>query len=398
MGPVGRGERIVALDVIRGWALLGVLLMNNHDHFRGPAELYAFSPHPSPGALNAATDWVLWLFFESKSVTLFSFLFGVGLAIQLERVLARGERFGRYAVRRLGALLLFGALHVLLLWWGDILHVYACLGFVLLIFLRRSLRTQVIWGAVFLLAPWVVITGMMLLDAGKPPPPYNPGSAVAAFAQSMVGYSDPRWLAGVGVRLQDWWTKTGLIPTLRFASYGLGLFLLGLAAWRHGILRHPERHRALLRRIVLVALPIGLCITFLSLLRWNLLPYSPTRFGRWLTLTRYLVAPPLMSAAYASALLLWLTTPVWRARLAPLSFVGRMALTSYLTHSLVMTWIFNGYGLGLYGRLGPAPAAGIALGLFAAQIAFSRWWLERHPYGPMEHLWRVLTYGRRAVA
>lgn len=395
--PVARGERIVAIDVIRGFALLGVLLMNNHDFYRGPAERYAFSPHPDGGLANVASDWILWLFFESKSVTLFSFLFGVGLAIQLERVLARGHHFGRYAARRLGALFAFGALHVVLLWWGDILHIYAFLGVCLLPFLRRQPRTLFIWGMIFLAAPWVVVTGIALYQAGTVPPPYNPGAVVASYAAALRGYTQDGWLAVAAYRLNDWVEQTRLVTSLRFDSYGLGLFLLGAAAWKRGILTHPERHAALLRRFIVIALPIGLALTFASLLRWHLHPYTPTRLGRWLTLTRYLVAPPLMALSYASALLLLLGNRAWRARLAPLSFIGRMALTCYLSQSLVMTWIYNGYGGGLYGRVGPALAAGLAVALFAAQIVFARWWLERHEHGPVEHLWRVLTYGRRSL-
>jgi uncharacterized protein len=396
--PVARAERIVALDVIRGLALLGVLLMNNQDHFRGPAEVYAFSPHPWPGLADVLTDWVLALFFESKSVTLFSLLFGAGLAIQLERAAVRGSDFSRTAARRLGALLLFGALHVLVFWWGDILHVYAVLGFVLVPFLRRAPRTLLVWGTIFTLLPWLAFTGYTLLRLGVPLPPFNPGAAVGAFAEATRAYTQEGWVAGAGFRLRDWLEHQRLLPTLRFASYGLGLFLLGAAAWRHGVLRHPERHTRWLRRLVAIALPVGLALTAAALIRWNLLPYEPTRLSRWLTLTRYLLAPPLMAFGYGAALLLVLADHRWRLRLAPLAYAGRMALTCYLMQSVVMTWIYNGYGGGLYGELGPAAAATLAVLVFAAQVWFARWWLARFSHGPVEYVWRVLTYGRRQTA
>ena len=146
--PLREENRIVSLDVIRGVALLGVLLMNLHYHFSGPVERYMQSPHPSPGVLNHVVDNLLRFLVEGKAMTLFCMLFAVGLAIQLERYEAKGGgHFWAFAWRRMAALFAIGVLHVVLLWEGDILAVYALAGVLLFPFLRRTPRTVYIWTA-----------------------------------------------------------------------------------------------------------------------------------------------------------------------------------------------------------------------------------------------------------
>jgi uncharacterized protein len=165
-----------------------------------------------------------------------------------------------------------------------------------------------------------------------------------------------------------------------------GLMLLGVAAWRSGVVREPGRHRRLLGAIALVGGAVGGTATGLLVLAAS--------SGRPVALPSELLEPcssvPL-ALAYAAGLFLWLTP----SRAAPFAPAGQMALTNYLAQSLVLGFVFYGYGLGLFGRLGPAPALLIGLALYAAQLAFSRAWLRRYRFGPAEWLWRSLTYGRR---
>ena len=390
--PVQAWERIQALDAIRGFALLGVLLMNLHFWFRGPVEAYLLQAHPYQGFGDAWTDVALMVFFNGKSVTLFSFLFGVGLSVQLERAAARGAAFGAYAARRLSALLAFGLLHILLLWAGDILYYYALIGVFLLLFLRRSPRTAFFWGLALILVP--LAAGLLMSTAPTAAELSQRQAHAAAGAQAaLAAYGHGSWMQAAGFRLRQFWR---LFEEVRgFAPYTLGLFLLGSAAWKRGVFRDPEAHLKLIRTAAWLGLA-GLAATA-ALVAWAIRAgrFSDLDLGSDLAMAAYLVTP-LLSFGYAAWILLLWRKEAWRRILAWLAPMGRMALTNYLLQSLALTWLFNGYGFGLYGKLGPfAGTLGVGLALYALQILLSRWWLRRFQYGPMEWVWRCLTYGAR---
>lgn len=390
--PVQAWERIQALDAIRGFALLGVLLMNLHFWFRGPVEAYWASAHPYRGFGDAWTDVAMMVFFNGKSVTLFSFLFGVGLSVQLERAAARGAAFGAYAARRLSSLLAFGLLHIALLWCGDILYYYALIGAPLLLFLRRSARAAFIWGVALIVLP--LVAGLLL---ASPPTAaelaHRQAQAVAGAQASLAAYGHGSWLQAATFRLHQFW---GIFQDVKsFVPYTLGLFLLGAAAWKRGVFRDPESHLKLIRAVAWLGL-VGLVAT-LALVAWALRAgrFSDLDLGSDLAMLGYLITP-LLSFGYAAWILLLWRREAWRRVLAWLAPMGRMALTNYLLQSLVLTWLFNGYGFGLYGKLGPfLGTLGIGLALYALQILLSIVWLRRFQYGPLEWLWRCLTYGAR---
>jgi uncharacterized protein len=391
--PVSSKERIVAIDIVRGFALLGVLLMNNQYQFRYPSELLILSPHPFPGHLDLAADGFLHLFVEAKAVSLFSFLFGMGLAIQLERAEARGASFGAYAMRRLGALFLFGFLHVLLLWWGDILHVYAVLGFVLLLFLRRRPRTILIAGLVLVVVPSLVIVATGIGDGGPHPPMPSVAAAFGDEAIRVYRYGSWPEVAMFRFRHLAHHAKPGMFAV--FLPYALGLFLLGLWTWRRGIVQRPEAHRGFLRAVCGIGIAGGLAVTALATSSWDVFDLRHGAVAAFIHAAEFAVATPCLALGYGAAILLVTLHERPRRWLAPMASVGRMALTNYLCQSLIMTWIANGYGLGLYAKLGPFDGAILCLAVFLAQILFSRFWLARFRFGPMEWLWRTMTYGTR---
>ncbi|MBS1766554.1 MAG: DUF418 domain-containing protein [Acidobacteria bacterium] len=390
--PVQAWDRIQALDAIRGFALLGVLLMNLHFWFRGPVEAYWISAHPYQGFGDAWTDVAMMVFFNGKSVTLFSFLFGVGLSVQLERAAARGAAFGVYAARRLSALLAFGLLHITLLWSGDILYYYALIGVPLLLFLRRSARAAFIWGLAFIVIP--LVAGLLLASPPTAADLAHRQAQAAAGAQgALAAYGHGTWMQAAGFRLHQFW---GIFQDVKgFAPYTLGLFLLGTAAWKRGVFRDPEAHLKLIRAVAWLGFA-GLAAT-VALVTWALRAgrFSDLDLGSDLAMLSYLITP-LLAFGYAAWILLLWRRDVFRRLLGQLAPMGRMALTNYLLQSLVLTWLFNGYGFGLYGRLGPfIGTLGVGLAFYAFQILSSQWWLRRFQYGPLEWLWRCLTYGAR---
>jgi uncharacterized protein len=396
--PVRVEERIESLDVIRGFALFGILCMNLLTWFRTTPVRYQIEHHPFPGLANRIVEVLVDVLVDGKFFSLFSLLFGVGLAIQMERAEARGARFRSLALRRLGLLFVFGAAHVTLLWLGDILHIYALSGLVLLIFLRRKPRTVHIAFLVLYLLPVVIGAGISLVQSLRhAPPPPGPSSEELAALQTQVDeavriYGKGSYLEILRFRLVDY-TRSFLDIFLIGFFGSLTMFLLGLIVWRRGILRRPEEHTALLRKTIALGVPFAVLprlVRFIPREMWieyGVFWFRPFHGGLVIAGTAGL------ALAYAAAILLLLQRPSARAVLSPLSALGRMALTNYLLQSLLCSTVFYGYGFGLYDRLGPAAAVPIVVAIHALQIPFSLLWLRRYRFGPVEWLWRSLTYG-----
>jgi uncharacterized protein len=310
---------------------------------------------------------------EFKAFSLFSFLFGMGIAIQAERAAFRGVNLAAFLVRRFLVLLVVGVCHLVLIWNGDILVLYAVCGLVLIPFLRLPPRVLLVLGAAALALPHMVPWGM----------PWPSGEGLRAHV-------------GAATRI---YSQGGFLEILKFRWYETRYFMAplvwgvlpktvclmfwGVAAWRSGVVREPERHQRLLRAIFWGGGAIGGTVTALQVLarssgRASGVPGLLQEFGSYLPL----------AFAYAAGVLLWLRPS------RNLAAVGQMALTNYLLESVILGFLFYGYGFGLFGRLGSAVAAGIGIALYGVQVAWSRWWLERFRFGPFEWLWRSMTYGR----
>jgi uncharacterized protein len=398
--PVGIGERLSHIDVIRGIALFGVLIMNIHFWFRTPMWSYRLSSHPWPQAWNVGTDWFLEVVMAAKAMTLFSMLFAVGLSIQMDRVLAKGMGFRGYVLRRLGAMFLFGALHILLFWNGDILHLYALVGLLLWPFLKRKPRTILVWLAVLFGLATLAVLGLSIYQMLTPLPAYKPGGGrAAAMVQACLnGYQSHSWLAVMRFRLKDFVTMLGM--TAPAAILVFLNFLIGLSVWKSGILQDPAAHLGRLRRFTLWALPLGLAANLLMAAvngsvgpeSWIRLHWSVARFFLPLVGLSQIFGLPLLALGYGAGLLILFQGETWRRRLLVLAPMGRMAFTNYILQSAVMTFLFYGWGLGLYNRLSPLAGVGIGLAFYGLQLAWSHWWLARFQFGPLEWLWRAVTY------
>ena len=399
--PVPAEERLHHLDVIRGLALLGVLIMNVQFWFRAPGASYQLTPHPWPGFWNVGTDRVLAVLLEAKAMSTFAMLFAVGLAIQMERAEARGLAYRNIALRRLGALFLFGVLHVLLVWEGDILHNYALAGFLCLPFLKRSLRTIKIWLRILAGAATVgalVMSVKLILERGMQP---ATGEALAKFQaivqEALVKRGHGTWLQEAGFRLHSWVRQFWPGAEIGQAPYYLTLFLLGLAVWKSGVLRDPASHLPRIQRFFSWAFPLALLLGLIALLQTDGVVFLNAHWRVWrfsipVVLLAAAFGPPFGALAWGSGILLLLQKPSWRRRLGPFAWAGRMALSNYLMQSLVMSFLFNGWGLGFYNRLGPLAGLGVSLACFGLQALLSHWWLAHFQFGPMEWLWRSITY------
>lgn len=372
-------------------ALFGILAANMRGFF-APESVYGNIKLLFHSRADLIAQGFIDIFIQGKFVTLFSFLFGLGFAVQLTRAEARGARFMSFYPRRLVALALFGLIHGLLIWWGDILLSYALAGALLLRF-RNSTQKKVIWwaGGIFAV-PVVVITGFYVAYllglrktgmGGEPPDMAKIQAVIATYSHGSV----PQILRE---NLALW--KEAL-PALGFAGYALGLFLLGLWVWRSGLVERLDEYKPLLKRVCAWCLPIGITLNALVVLvQSRAVPGKPTLMG-YVANVVFFPAAHVLSAGYAAGLAVLIQDPAWLRRLSPFAAVGRMALTDYLTQSVVCTVFYYNYTTGLYGRVGPAMGLIPTVVLYGAQVVFSNWWLRQYRFGPMEWLWRGMTYG-----
>lgn len=372
-------SRIDAIDALRGLALLGVLIINLDTEFR-VTFFEQFSPHYSTVA-DKLTRAVLGLLVEFKAITIFSMLFGVGLAIQAETLTRRGS-VPRLLVRRLLLLLAFGLVHLLLIWNGDILTEYAIAGLAALPFILRPPKFALIASLVALL--------LFMLQPSLPLPLSFPG---------------PDWIARHIVEARHVYGHGSLIDVLRFRvaevpAIGvflvfilprtIGLILFGAWAWRSGVIRDIGAHAALIRNVGWAGLVAGLVLCWLD---GEGIP-APLPLPPMMAHVIDVFAPIVLAIGY-SALALRLYDRSLPGLVAFAAPVGRMAFTNYLTQSIILGVLFYGYGFGLLGRVSVVVGVAISAAIFAAQAVASRWWLRRHLFGPLEWLWRTGMYGRR---
>lgn len=348
--------------------------------------------------------WTTSFLAEGKFYPLFSFLFGLGAAIQMERADNRAIPFaGRYC-RRLFVLLAIGLAHALLLWDGDILVMYSFCGFLLLPFRRRQPKTILIWAMVCLLIPALLVVLFWALLAGLALLPEAAEAIQRGFDEYYGTYGEQREALGAMVQVFSSGSYGEIlrerlgnviylwVASIFFAPGFLGIFLLGLYAGKRRLFQNIAANRSLFRRVLVGGLVIGLPLNLFYAVCLSSAELADRHFFWLLGYGLIGVGGPAQGLAYAAGLSLWLQRERWLRCFGP---AGRMALSNYLLQSLVCTTIFYGYGFGLFGAVGPANRLGLAVLLFVGQLFFSAWWLRRFRFGPMEWLWRTLTYGQR---
>ena len=325
---------------------------------------------------------------------LLTFLFGLGFSLQLERATAGGRSVLGTYLRRLAALFLIGVGHVLLLWWGDILWGYAIAGVGLVLFRRVRGRKLLLWGVALALLPQLVASLPVVAKVLTPIMP-RPADAVAFRARVLAALAGHDRLVLTQLQLQQTYYHVGGFWIWYFPSL-LGRFLIGYWAGTTRLFHDAAQRLPLFRKLAAWGLGlgflIGAVIAILRLLqRRNLV--LPNTVWKALAVPSEL-GVTLLCCGYAAAVVLLLQRPAARRVLLGIAPVGQMALTTYISQSLVCTFLFYGWGLGLITRIQPARLFPITLAIFFLQILFARAWLSRFRFGPLEWLWRSLTYGR----
>lgn len=378
------GDRIASVDVLRGFALLGILVVNIAFFGSG----YRMAGLPEPG-FDSALDWdVRWfvtMFMENKFYLLFSFLFGYSLTLQLDSAARRGAAFSPMFLRRLAGLFLLGLAHAVLLFPGDILVTYALVGLVLLVLRKITPRKAVILAvALTLLLAAGFVLAALVAGLGF----HVPGVGAGGVAEALR--ADVLLRDGPGQIISEHLHELSMIVVLRVLFQGpavLAACLVGLALGKRGALREPNPRT--LRTLQWLGFTVGIAgQAFHSYSAWS----GSGDVLRLLGQAVDLVTAPLLAAAYAATLLRLLPHLPGAGRL--LAAPGRMALSNYLGQSLICSLIFTGYGLALVDKVSPLVEVLIAVAVFALQAALSHWWLRGRRYGPVEWLLRALTYWR----
>lgn len=395
LAPVDQQGRIDALDVLRGFALFGVLLVNMRN-FDLPGQIWT-------GSVDGVALWLTRAFAEGKFWRLLSFLFGIGFALQLERVRAQDAGFHRVYLRRASVLLLFGALHHLI-YDGDILFDYALLGCLLLLFHRLSSRIILFLAFACFLIPVARHAADLRSDhvASASPSVTQPAAADDAeqaaqrerrerFVRLVTEGSAGEFLAFGARQFARRYASVEAYEEMIGDSFPL--FLLGLYVGRRRVFQNLRAHVPMIRTVLRWGMVIGLAGTLVSLAGQWPTPRSPlSQSARTISGFLWFVVAPALTFAYAAALVLLTQRRTWAPRLAPLAAVGRMALTNYLLQSLIFTTMFLGWGVGLYGKIGPALNVLVTAVIYGVNVALSVWWLARFRFGPAEWLWRCATY------
>ncbi len=394
LSPIPPASRLRALDGLRGFALLGILLANilywSGWVLMSPAQQVAHSGE----AVRQVHGFLERLLLDGKFYTLFSLLFGVGCAMQLQRLQAAGHDGVRVYRRRMLVLLAIGWVHTLLVWDGDILVLYALLGFTLPWFARLPDRTLLACAAVLVFA--VPLAGQVLFQAME----WNPGGWVmeasnqwfAAMGGNPAPDAGVRSLQQAGWREQLEWSSTGTMYSwgVRLESWRiakvLGIMVLGIWVGRRVASGDLLGDTRLLKRVLVAGLLVGVPAS---------LVYASTDGAGQAHWSSTIGTVPLALGYAAAFLLAW---PRAQPLLGLFADAGRMPLTNYLAQSVVNGLVFFGVGLGLIGRLPFTAIYLYAMALFAMQVLWSRWWLARHAQGPVETLWRGLTYPQGAQA
>lgn len=418
-GPVTGAERIASLDTLRGVAVLGILVMNIY-FFAMPLMAYG-NPLAMGGTElhNLGTWFVTHTLFDQKFMGIFAMLFGAGLVLMSRRAAERAVPFGRIYLRRQFWLLLIGMIHAYLIWSGDILFGYAAVG--IAVYVLRNAKSRTLFIAAFLLMS-VTAIGMHGLS-------YMMEDLRNKAAEYTELQSSGEELDEEQRRLVEQWEQTRVylapgdeekqrdleahhgsyadvlefrVPQVIGIQQGVlmfygwriaGLMCLGMALMKLGILS-AEKPASFYRRLMLFGYGLGLPLTVYSGLDLYAHSFEPFYTMRYGMLANY-IGSIIVALGHIGLVILVLKTGFVRGLMARFAAVGRMALSNYLLHSIILTTVFYGYGLGLYGKVPRFWQMGFVVAVVGLQLLLSPWWLARYRFGPVEWLWRSLTYWQR---
>jgi len=424
VAPVLGTQRISSIDTLRGVAVLGILVMNI-PWFALPSSSF-FNPLTAGGF--EGMDYLAWLishlFFDWKMITIFSLLFGAGVVVFTQRAEERQGKSAALYYRRMGWMILFGLIHGYLIWAGDILYTYGMCGLWVYLFRRRApwllitigvvllaigLSSNIAGGFFFEQARDVAKEAEAVIAAGGTPTPQqsamletwrglNPGPE--ELAAEAAAFRGSWWDLTLHQAPWVFWFQTFMFLSLMVWRTG-GLMLIGMALMKLGVFSAARSARAYAAMMIAGYL-VGLPIVYAGA-QDNIRHEFDLVHGFQFAMQFNYVGSLFVAAGHIGLVMLVCRLGLWRGATGALAAVGQMAFTNYLMHSLICSLIFNGYGLGWWNTLSRIETLGVVLGVWTLQLIVSPIWLRHFHFGPLEWLWRSLTYWqarpmRRAAA
>lgn len=397
--PVQPAEREKIMDILRGFALLGIFianlsflsLLNNQNNSTG-----FFYP------LDKTVKFFETILVEGKFYSIFSFLFGWGIALQMQRLADKGINPVPFIRRRLGIMLLLGIFHLIILWPGDIVAFYAMLGFLLLLFRNKPDKSLLWWSIGLILSPILIyFLKMHFLWLNAPAGLlFQAGGWIDIHLNNMGPDDGGPSPARTSTWIEIWKLNIGG-SLFRFAylffvsriSKVLGVFLLGYLIGRNYNYRKILGNRTLLQKLALGGFLLGLPANYLMAhFGSNEGDYFNLKINGWYQTVFYALGVVPLAIAYMSSIALMYQSSFGKKIFSLLQPVGKMAFSNYMWQSLISIIVFYGVGLGKGGQLGHTALLLFAIGIFIGQIIFSYIWLQIFRFGPVEWIWRSATY------
>ena len=377
VAPTQLSERVVAIDMMRGFSLLGIFIVNMLA-FHTP--YYYIDPYTwfQIPADREAFQWIDIL-VQGSVYPLFSMLFGYGLAMQYSKAKERGVSFQKLALRRLLVLVGFGIIHAFFIWSGDILITYAISGLLLMWILSLSWK----WLLGVALGLYVVpnvLMSLLLMSIPADEPRY---SGIQQIDSSITAFSSGSWSDIFMQRAADWEYANGFDILAFLLITIFPYMMIGAAASKVKLIQRTAEKKVFWMILIVIAMSVGTYIKYL--------PYTktPTYFTNFV---QDFFGGPLQAVAYAGIIALLCQLTLFRKVFSPVAKAGRMSITTYLTQSIVATTIFYAYGFGLYGKVDVMTGTWMAVGIYLIQLIFAELWLSKFNQGPVEMLWKKLTY------
>lgn len=377
MQPYQVNKRLEWIDAARGFAILGIFMVNIGS-FSAPYFLYGGAEGAWTATIDQFSLVFIDIFFQASFYTLFSILFGFGIQIQKDGLDKKGIYPYAFFGRRLGALIVFGSIHAFAIWNGDILLTYGTMGFLLLLFLYTGDKVLAGWGIGLLGFSTIVFTTLQYLardfiDLGN----------TSEIEQAFQNYRSNDFSIILAQNFQDWQLSNGLLGFIIYPFIILPLFLFGMYLARKRWLHDPLSYSTILKKI-----------WGISLIIFILFKIGPYVFGNplWFALVQDNIGGTASAVFYLTSITLLWQKDISRKILRVLTPIGRMALSNYLLQSVISFWLFYGVGLGLYGEIRPIQQIAMVFIIFCLQIIGSMIWLRYFRFGPVEWIWRSITY------
>lgn len=385
MSPVRLQERITSLDVLRGISLIGIFIVNMIS-FHSP--MFYYNPYEWWEKADATWYMMIDIFVQASFYPIFAMMFGYGLMIMWQRAQQRGVSFQKIGIRRMLALLVIGIIHAFFIWSGDILILYALIGFLLLLMLKWSGKTLMIVGLSIFLLPQLLLSALMVLLSLLDPKMAAFWKDFESIQHSIARYSNGTFWEVMQQRWADWTTANSPETAIFILLMILPMMMIGAGASKLRWLQTAQENKNKWLIILFISLPLGI---FIKALPYMIKPNISYTF------IQDMVGGPILGFAYVAIIVLLMNIPVMVKVMRPFAKAGRMSLTVYITQSIIATLIFYSYGLGLYGQVTLRQGTLLAIGIYVLQLIFAELWFTKYKYGPLEKLLRLMTYGKTAV-